>query len=111
VGYYVHHTIVVTGWKPEALIAAHIFAQQTGAQVSSIVKSAMNGWGSFFVAPDGSKEGWADSEKGDTSRAQIKRWLRTDKSGSLRWYEVAWPEDGVPRINGHQYDDESETNH
>jgi hypothetical protein len=105
-GYNIHHTISVTSWSKELLHEAHDFAVSTGAQVSDVVDSEINGVFSFFVAPDGSKEGWETSDLGDKRRKQIKTWLRercyADGSTSLKWFEVEHPEDGAPRVIDHQ---------
>jgi hypothetical protein len=105
-GYFIHHTISVTSWNPDKLGEAHAFAVSTGAQVSEIVKSEINGIVSFVVAPDGSKEGWETSDLGDTRRETIKKWLRAaayeDGSTALDWFEVEHPEDGAPRVIDHQ---------
>ena len=34
-----------------------------------------NGQSSFFIAPDGSKEGWATSDNGDNARKEFLDWL------------------------------------
>lgn len=105
-GYFIHHTIAVTSWNPDALREARDFAVSAGAQVSEVVPSAINGIGSFVVAPDGSKEGWETSAEGDKRRGQIKTWLRAkaygDGSTALKWFEVEHPEDGAPRVIDHQ---------
>ena len=46
---------------------------------------------SFFIPPDGSKEGWDDSEEGDKSRDRFVGWLRSvrEKYG-LSWVEVQY---------------------
>jgi hypothetical protein len=105
-GYFSHHTIAVSCMSPDLLREAHAFAVSTGAQISGIVESSINGFVSFHVAPDGSKEGWEDSAEGDARRAKIKAWLRSkayaDGSTSLKWFEVEHPEDGAPRVIDHQ---------
>jgi hypothetical protein len=87
-GYIKHHTIVVTGWSPDKVVDAHQKAKEiftknfkndafayTSCVVSEIVKGAINGQSSFFVAPDGSKEGWSTSDYGDISRKEFLDWL------------------------------------
>ena len=68
-----------------------------GLAVGSTIASKINGYGSFLVAPDGSNEGWADSEAGDGLRAAYRRWLREqsfgDGSSSLEWCEVEYGSD------------------
>ncbi len=105
-GYIVNHTIAVTSTDAPALSAARDFAASTGAAVSLIAAGAINGSASFFVAPDGSKEGWDESAAGDKRREQIKSWLRaqahSDGSTAFAGFEVEHPEDGAPRVIDHQ---------
>lgn len=105
-GYTVHHTICVTSCLRSLLNKAHAAAVSSGAQVSPIVDGVVNDVASFLVAPDGSKEGWEESDVGDKRRAEIKAWLRAqaydDGSNSLSWFEVEHPEDGAPRVVDHQ---------
>lgn len=102
-GYMRHHAIVVTGSDypaaEAALTAAHDFAERNGGTVSPIVASPTNGYGyqSFAVFPDGSKEGWEDSDLGDARRAALVKFMDTfryaDGSGPLRWVEVQYGDD------------------
>lgn len=52
---------------------------------------------SFLVAPDGSKEGWDESELGNERRRVFKNYLRKqvyeDGSSWLRWCEVQYGDD------------------
>lgn len=79
-GYMAHHTIVVTSWSSESLLAAHTKANELGCGVSNIVGPLQNAECSFFVAPDGSKEGWPESDEGDHRRAMFIAWLRRERS-------------------------------
>lgn len=105
-GYIVNHTISVTSSNETALRSARDFAASTGAGVSEIVTGMVNGSASFVVVPDGSKEGWEESDLGDKRREQIKLWLRaraySDGSTPFKWFEVEHPEDGAPRVIDHQ---------
>ena len=97
-GYMRHHTIVVTSWDEKILATAHAEAYRIfDATVSEIVLSPVNGYVSFFVAPDGSKEGWDSSDTGDAKRAEFIAWLRTqvyeDGSSSLTWFEAFYGDD------------------
>ncbi len=97
-GYIRHHTIVVTSWgehiQPAHAKALGLFG--LGA-VSPIIDSDRNDYRSFFVAPDGSKEGWDESDDGDTRRAAFIDWLRAqyygDGSTSVSWVEVQYADD------------------
>ena len=98
-GYMRHHVIVVGGYNTDDVHAAHEAAVfHCGALVSPIVASHLNGYTSFFVAPDGSKEGWPESEQGDVSRAALKSVLRgwPAKGRYIDWVEVAYPGDSLP---------------
>jgi hypothetical protein len=91
-GYIKHNTIVVTGWQEEKVLearnkAVEIFEQcfnddeptvkpYGGKLVSEIVSGLTNGQCSFFIAPDGSKEGWDTSKNGDKAREQFCDWLK-----------------------------------
>ncbi|MGG3872975.1 hypothetical protein [Brevibacillus laterosporus] len=62
-----HNAIVVTDadYAMDKLELVHKKAQELfSSLVSPIIKSNSNGYQSFFVAPDGSKEGWEESMRG-----------------------------------------------
>jgi hypothetical protein len=45
------------------------------AGFSPLVASPMNGFYSFFIPPDGSKDLWPESDHGDGRREKFLRWL------------------------------------
>ena len=102
-GYMRHHAIVVTG--PESVYLSKATIQEVrdacfdiaGEVVSDLVKSPMNGYLSFFVAPDGSKEGWAESDDGDDKRKAVIELLESlryeDGSTSYKYAEVQYGDD------------------
>lgn len=96
-GYMRHHAIVVTSWKDELIEAAHAKAVGLGACVTEITPEVTNGYRSFLVAPDGSKEGWDASTAGDARRAELVAWLDeqrySDGSTSIGWVEVQFDDD------------------
>lgn len=69
-GYMRHHAIIITGAsRKNGIEELHALAVDIfGAQVSNITSSPLNNYVSFLIAPDGSKEGWEDSDKGDEQR-------------------------------------------
>jgi hypothetical protein len=95
-GYMRHHAIVVTSWSGADVESAFVEAKRlfagTNAEVSPPTPEGSNGYRSFFVAPDGSKEGWEESDQGNQRRSQFVAWMRTkvyeDGSGPLAWVEV-----------------------
>ena len=115
-GYMCHHTIVVTGHydddgnvtraKPASfshdfdIRVAHMKAMEIfkGQLVSPIIKGVANGYGSFFIAPDGSKEGWEPSDDHDDKREQFIKWLDTrryeDQSSPFKWAELQFGDEG-----------------
>lgn len=80
-GTFNHHSIVITSWNEETIHKAHTICKNIVSEnfnelrevklVSEVVGSAANGYCSFFIAPDGSKEGWETSQEGDTMRNEI----------------------------------------
>ncbi len=92
-----HHTLVVTSLderiEPLHSKAVEIF----GDTVSAIVNSGTNGYRSFFVAPDGSKEGWDLSVNGDRRRQEFIAWLtqqiEDDPWAPLNWVEIQYGDD------------------
>ncbi len=90
-GYMRHHAIVVTG-NEDRVAAAHAEAAKRfdGRFLSNLTDTAVNGYRSFLVGPDGSKEGWPESKHGDELRAAFIRYLRTQFLG---WVEVQFDDD------------------
>jgi hypothetical protein len=74
-GYHIHHAIVVTSWSEQRIKAAHDYARiifaKLDACVSEITPAVVNGYTSFFIAPDGSKEGWPESNACDIARDEF----------------------------------------
>ena len=67
-----HNCIIVTDWKRDELKLSHEKAIEVfGEMVSPIVQSPYNGYLSFFIASDGSKEGWEDSDVYDKKRREF----------------------------------------
>ena len=76
-GYHAHHAIIVTAWDEKYTATARTEAIRIfgPAAVSSVTYAEVNGYWSFMVGPDGSKEGWLESEKGDERRADFLDFL------------------------------------
>lgn len=120
-GYLAHHTIVVTGWQTEKvkearhkafLIFEDHFAKSLtgrgGQLVSEVLFGVVNDQASFFIAPDGSKEGWGDSDTGDAARKEFLDWLR-DSDNYCDYVEIVFGgddhHDRVIRSNVNEDDD------
>ncbi len=99
-GYMRHHAIVATTWDVVRARRVRDAAVETGASVTEIVGSAINGFYTFMVGTDGSKEGWDEDEKGDERRDAIVKILRDD--GYFKWVEVQYGDDeGVTEVCRH----------
>lgn len=98
-GYMRHHAIIVTGSDSQTptIEQAHEEAAAIFPYVSPLSSRAVNGYRSFFVPPDGSKEGWPESEKGDQERDSFIRWLRScrydDGSSPFDWVAIQYGDD------------------
>ncbi|MEZ4926579.1 MAG: hypothetical protein R3A50_09900 [Saprospiraceae bacterium] len=115
-GYFKHHAIIVTGWRDEMdeihRKAKEVFektfendpydAPHASRLVSEIVDSLSNGTRSFFIAPDGSKSGWATSNNADKAREEFLDWLKKSYAG-IDYVEIYYGGDdehqGIYRSN------------
>lgn len=98
-GYTRHHAIIVTAYSEKDIKSAHRKAKGIfyKPQVSNICESAINSWYTFTVTPDGSKEGWPQSEAGDDQRHKFISWLNSkrfdDNSSPFDWVEIQYGSD------------------
>lgn len=91
-GTVIHHTIVVTSYKREALKllrkkACHLFE---GLPIPKVTKEVTNGYCFLYIPADGSKEGWGTSNHYDDLRQEFFNILNYEyDSGNIcEWYEV-----------------------
>lgn len=96
-GYMCHHAIVLTSWKEEAIDEARHAALMLFPHrlVSPVLDSVANGYKTFLIAPDGSKEGWEPSNLGDCNRFAFVEWLRGNHVGCIKWVEVQYGDDSL----------------
>lgn len=109
-GHVAHNAIIVTSWGDRTQ-AALDKARSFGLATSELIPGVANSYESFLVAPDGSKEGWPESEDGDRRREWFKSWLRDqrDEEGSshLEWVEVRYGADeDDAKVVDHEWDHE-----
>jgi hypothetical protein len=95
-GYIRNRTLVVSSWDKKEVEVAHKVANEhlmeisdfeadyTGL-ISPIIPHARNGGTSFFIAPDGSKEGWDVSNNVDAALEKIINYLRSRQKGYVDW--------------------------
>lgn len=88
-GYLRHECIVVSGFDASKVLRAHEAASgifngfRLGSLVGGLTHQAINGGASFFIAPDGSKEGWEVSDRGDAARAEFIGFLKSEGAKEL----------------------------
>jgi hypothetical protein len=88
-GYIRHHAIMITGWQEEAVQAAADHAKALGMTVLGPSDQVVNGYRHVFICPDGSKEGWEASDRGDEARDAMVAWL---KDGAIHDRWLSWVE-------------------
>lgn len=80
-GYLRHECMVVSSWYAEDVAAAHVAASAIfneagyGGLVSGVQQHIANAGAAFFIAPDGSKEGWTPSDDCAAARAKFIEYL------------------------------------
>lgn len=96
-GYIRHNAIIVTSWKKEAIDEAISKAVELDMTVIGPSDKVTNGYKSIMICPDGSKEGWRESDIGDERRSLYRQWLDSQKyddgSTNLDWVEVVYSGD------------------
>lgn len=108
-GYERNHAIIVSSHFEKDITEALAKAEEIFAirpwpmhgrplmMVSPILQGVVNMCFTFLVGPDGSKEGWAESDEGDKRRAEFIEWLETkrydDGSTSLAYVEVQFADE------------------
>jgi len=106
--YIRHNAIVVTGHHDSDPLynttqKAHDKAVELGLLVTPIVHGKSNGYSSFLICPDGSKEGWDTSNGFDIKRAA---WLEWAKKSSifLNYAHISYGGDDHEYAAVHEHD-------
>jgi hypothetical protein len=98
-GYMRDHAILVSSWDSKLIELARKAATEHGLGdlATNIVDGRVDGHRSFAIVPDGSKEGWTESDAADGQRAAFAAWLRKqaydDGSTCLHWALVQFADD------------------
>lgn len=92
-----HHCVAVTFLDLYMVMAVEIrdklaSDKDFGNLVTPIVGPCINGYASFFVAPDGSKEEWELSNDGDEFREWVVR--EVSRIPNASWAVVQYGDDG-----------------
>lgn len=104
-GYIRDEAIIVTG-NPAECEAAQAAANRIGLLTTNTTGHRTNGMCSLLIVPDGSKEGWDDSDTGDAQRDKWKSWAREMYGRDLasgysfypRWVHVAYDDNGDAEV-------------
>jgi len=72
-GWFRHHAIVATSCRERAFDG--LMDLVDGRGLGTVSREGVNGYTSFFLAPDGSKEGWPASVEGNALRQEVIAWL------------------------------------
>lgn len=116
-GYMRHHTIVVCSFDKKLITKVQKKAEKIFKKffkndyilnpiVSNIYYTIINRYYSFFIAPDGSKEGWEHSSLGDEARKEIIEYIKSlayeDGSNAISYAELFFGDDeGEAKILNH----------
>lgn len=105
-GHINHNAIIATTWNEKVAVQFQSWIEAYSLNKGSVaqVVSRSNGYTTFFVGPDGSKEGWPVSDYGDKVREQIKKRFALDNyedgSSPWNWIEVGYGEYGQKVLDG-----------
>jgi hypothetical protein len=89
-GYIKHNAAIITSTRESDIELAHAKAKELYTEgemaqlVGEIIPGLVNGQYSFFIAPDGSKEGWDHSDTHDAVRNKYLDWLFQERVERIR---------------------------
>ena len=104
-GFIYHTATVVTSWEADHAFRAWQIAQDLELRPTGVCGPYTNGYMSFLIPPDGSKEGWETSDEYDSRRDD---WVRAVVAAGLylEWVEVRYGEAPPKIVRSHDtYDD------
>jgi hypothetical protein len=107
-GYTRHDAIIVTSYRREAIEEAATKAREYGLEVLGPSTQTINGFRTLLVCPDGSIEGWQESDDFDDRRAKYLEYLNNaqhaDGSSWLSWVALAYGnDDRTAEITAHAW--------
>jgi len=91
-----HHAVIATGGDDQHRdqVTAWIASRGENHQRRYLVgPMVINGYFTVVLTPDGSKEGWDDSDAGDAERDEFVAWL-SEPDTYWDWVEVTYGEIG-----------------
>jgi hypothetical protein len=90
-GYLRHECLIVSSDDADAVLrvqtaACSIFDEQgMGRLVGGLTQHLTNGGAAFLISPDGSKEGWGQSNDAEAARNELIEWLRSGEAPFVNW--------------------------
>ena len=103
-GGYILETIVVSSWNSEAMLNAWWKAKELIGErfVTPIYLATCNGFETFFIVPEGSREGWEDHINYCDKRKQLMEWLKKheyeDGSNVYYYFKARYDSQSVEEI-------------
>lgn len=88
-GYIRHHAIILTHYDRAEIDDARRFAELCNLNPTPVSESPYNGYLTFFIPPDGSKEGWSQSNDGNEERKRLKQFIRK-RHQYMDWTEISY---------------------
>lgn len=93
-GMITHDALVFTFGELEPAQRLRDLATELGLQCTNIVTSRSNGYSSFLVIPDGSKDSWETSDECDVARGELLLHAETKADVSpCEWVHVRYSHD------------------
>lgn len=99
-----HNVIIATTWNNDVATKLREWIEEFRTSLVVEHTSQLNGYQTFVVCPDGSQEGWTDSDSGDHFREMFVQRLLSDNydddSSPWAWVEVGFGEFGQKVLRG-----------
>jgi len=102
-----HNAVLATTWSEEHYKSISIWISERSVNEQMLFlfgNNFVNGARTIVLIPDGSKEGWVESDKGDALRRSFIERLEEDKyedgSSPWDWIEVGYGEYGQKVLRG-----------
>lgn len=93
-GYIQHNAIVVTCHDSDSAMIVANKARGILLTVIGPSERVINGYCTLLICPDGSKEGWQESDLGNERREMFKLWLRENGDNLYpEWVEIQYGHD------------------
>ena len=99
-----HNAVIATTWKKEEVERIKKFAEFNNSALFLFSNEVTNGYVTVVLVPDGSKEGWEESDDGNDLRKRFIEKLEQanydDGTNPWDWIEVGFGEYGQKVLDG-----------